>query len=241
MRDTFKAPMASLAYGFLMSFLIIGVSVLAWRLGSMWLMMFLLCGFVFIAPISCIGIYAISAQLERNQPVSFIRSLRACLKRYIGTELVFALVLLVIFLVWARASSAVSIFLPASPEAEMSAMSGYILVVCLVALLFLSITFMISAFSLPMIMHREVDAITAIVTSLNAVMRNKLVLVLWGIMIAFLILIGLLSAGLLLVVFLPVIGHAVWHSYLETIDASEFPRHKIGITSTPVKQAKTNS
>jgi uncharacterized membrane protein len=83
-----------------------------------------------------------------------------------------------------------------------------------------------------MIMHRDVDAITAVVTSVNAVMRNKLVMLFWGWLIAVGLLIGMATLGLALIFFLPAVGHAVWHGYLETIDASQFPRHQSGITST---------
>lgn len=84
-----------------------------------------------------------------------------------------------------------------------------------------------------MIMHRDVDAITAVVTSINAVLRNKRVMFVWAVMLAILILAGIFTAGLGLIVLLPTIGHSVWHSYLATIDVSEFPRHTIGITAIP--------
>ena len=231
-RDTRRAPLVSLGYGAIMAVLIMVVSGLVWQFGSVWIMFSLLCGFVFIAPLACIGTYAISAQLERNMPVSFRRTIRASLKRYIGTELVFTLVLLIIFLVWARASSAVSIFLPSTGNYELTEMLGYFGVLAAIGAVFLSITFAASVFSLPMIMHRDVDAITAVVTSINAVMRNKPAMLVWGSMIALGILIGMLTAGITLIFFLPTVGHAAWHGYLETIDASEFPRHKVGITAS---------
>lgn len=230
--DALSAPLASFAYGAVMSGLIMAVTYMAWQFGSAWIMFSLLCGFVFIAPIVCVGTYAISAQLERGMAVSFKRTLRACFKRYLGTELVFALVLLVIFLVWARASSMASIFLPSSSEYNFDNMVAYLSILALVSILFLSITFAASVFSLPMIMHREVDAITAVVTSINAVMRNKLVMLFWGLLIAAGMLIGMATLGLALIFFLPTVGHAVWHGYLETIDASQFPRHQGGITAT---------
>ena len=231
-KDVFRAPLASVSYGVVMSGLIVAVTAMAWQFGSAWIMFSLLCGFVFIAPIACVGTYAISAQLERGMSVSIKRTLQACFKRYIGTELVFALVLLVIFLLWARASSMASIFLPNSAEHNFDNMVTYLSVLALVALLFLSITFAASVFSLPMIMHRDVDAITAVVTSVNAVMRNKRVMLFWGWLIATGLLLGMATFGLALVLFLPAVGHAVWHGYLETIDVSEFPRHKTGITAT---------
>ena len=231
-KDALRAPLASFSYGAVMSGLIMAVTYMAWQFGSAWIMFSLLCGFVFIAPIACVGTYAISAQLERGMKVSFKRTLRACFKRYLGTELVFALVLLVIFLVWARASSMASIFLPNSADYNFENMVAYLSILALVSLLFLSITFAASVFSLPMIMHRDVDAITAVVTSVNAVMRNKLVMLFWGCLIAAGLLIGMATLGLALVFFLPAVGHAVWHGYLETIDASQFPRHQGGITAT---------
>lgn len=237
--DLRRAPVVSLSFGFVMSAMIVFVSLMAWQYGSAWIMLSLLCGFVFAAPIACLGTYAISAQLERNQAVSFKRTLRACFKRYLGTELVFALVLLIVFLVWARASSMISIFLPHSGEFQLAEMAGYVTALSLVSLLFLSITFAASVFSLPMIMHRDVDAITAVLTSVNAVLRNKGVMLVWGVLIAATMLVGALTAGLALVAILPAIGHAVWHGYLETIDASAFPRHQIGITAT--QRPKPNS
>lgn len=231
LKDVFKAPLASLGLGFLMSGAIAVMALLAWRTGSGFILFCLLAGWVFAAPIACIGTYAISAQLERGPTVSVKRVVRACLQRYIGTILVYALVLLVIFLIWARASSMVSVFLPHSGDAQMAEMSVYFAVLTIISGIFLGIIYTASVFSLPMIMHRDVDAITAVITSINAVLRNKAVMALWAVLIALGIIAGLLTLGIGLIVILPAIGHAVWHGYLDTIDASPFPLHKLGITA----------
>ena len=84
-----------------------------------------------------------------------------------------------------------------------------------------------------MIMHRDVDSVTAIVTSINAVLRNKWAMAVWLMIIIAALLIGIATAFVGLIVIIPVIGYAAWHGYLETIDASEFPRHAVGITSMP--------
>ena len=126
-----------------------------------------------------------------------------------------------------------SIFLPSDGNYEIGSMMAYLSILSVIALLFLSITFAASVFSLPMILHRDVDAVTAVVTSINAVLRNKLVMFYWGILIAIGLLIGMATGGILLTIILPSVGYAVWHGYLETIDASQFPRHKTGITATP--------
>ena len=79
----------------------------------------------------------------------------------------------------------------------------------------------------------EFDSITAIVTSVNAVLRNKLAMFVWLTLIVAGLVLGVLTAFVGLIVIIPLIGYAAWHGYLETIDASAFPRHGVGITSTP--------
>jgi uncharacterized membrane protein len=209
------------------------VSGLAWLYGSYWFMLAMLGGFVFMAPVLCIGLYAISAQLERGQPVSLTRALRAGFRRYLGNEMIFSLVLLVLFMVWARAGAMVSIFFPMRGNPSLADLAVYLSVGSAIGAVFAVITFTISAFSLPMIMHRRVDAITAVVTSINAVLRNKLTLMIWLTIIVVGLAIGAATAFVGLAIILPVIGHAVWHGYLDTIDASQFPRHDVGITAIP--------
>jgi len=231
--DWRRAPQASLAYGIFMASVIALVSVLAWSYGSIWFMIAMLGGFVFLAPLSCIGLYAISAQLERGQPPLLARSLRAAFKRHLGNEMIFALILLIIFMVWARAGAMVSVFFPNDGSPELEDLWAYLSVGSVVGALFAAVTFSASAFSLPMLMHRDVDSITAIVTSINAVLRNKMAMAIWLIVIMVGLLIGVATAFVGLVFILPVIGYGAWHGYLETIDARDFPRHALGITSVP--------
>lgn len=235
-KDFRQAWLQSLSYGIAMAATMALVSWLAWQFGSYWLMFAMLGGFVFMAPVICIGLYAISAQLERNQPPSLVRALRAGFRRYIGNELIFSLALLVLFLVWARAAAMVSVFFPLQSNPRLADLGAYLTVGTLTGAVFAVLTFTISAFSLPMIIHRQVDAITAVVTSINAVLRNKLAMMIWLSIIVLVLLVGTATAFVGLAVLLPVVGHAVWHGYLETIDASGFPRHDVGITAQPRKQ-----
>ena len=231
--DLVRAPQQSMAYGGAVAVLIAIVSMLAWFRGSQWIMFAMIGGFVFLAPLTCIGLYAISAQLERGQPPNLVRSLRAAFRRHFGNEMIFALVLLVIFLVWARAAVMVTVFFPTDGEPTAAELASYLAFGSIVGAVFAAVTFTASAFSLPMIMHRNVDSVTAIVTSINAVLRNKRAMVVWLSLIVFGLLLGVATAFVGLVVIIPVIGYAAWHGYLETIDADAFPRHEVGITSTP--------
>ncbi|MDH3909500.1 MAG: DUF2189 domain-containing protein, partial [Gammaproteobacteria bacterium] len=228
-----RAPQLSLSYGFFMALVMAIVVWLAWAYGSQWFMLAMRGGFVFIAPLSCTGLYAISAQLERGQEPSMVRSLRAAFKRHIGNEMVFAIALLIVFLVWARAAVMISVFFPVGARPEFADLVPYLTIGTAVGAFFAIVTFSVSAFSLPMIMHRDVDSITAIVTSVNAVLRNKGAMIVWLTIIIGALALGVVTAFVGLIVMIPVIGYATWHGYEETIDAGEFPRHSEGITATP--------
>ena len=231
--DLTRAPQQSLTYGFFMALIMAVVVWLAWSYGSHWFMLAMLGGFVFIAPLSCIGLYAISAQLERGQTPSMARSLRAAFKRHLGNEMIFAVALLIVFLVWARAAIMISVFFPVGGRPELADLVPYLTIGTVVGAFFAIVTFSVSAFSLPMIMHRDVDSITAIVTSINAVLRNKTAMMIWLTLIVVGLLVGLLTAFVGLIIILPLIGYGAWHGYQETIIANDFPRHTVGITAEP--------
>ena len=76
-----------------------------------------------------------------------------------------------------------------------------------------------------MILDRKADVVTAIVTSVNAVLRNKLTMLVWATVIVGSIAIGFATAMIGLIVILPLLGHATWHAYQETIDASAWQKY----------------
>lgn len=225
-QDLRRAPRQSLAYGvviMLLSMLVAGVGM---RVGSYWAVLILLSGFVFVAPVLALGLYSISRQLERGVAPSCSRcfgELRLC----VGTAMVFALALLIVFLLWARAGSVVHVFFPDNATAHWREVVLFFAIGSAVGSVFAALTFVFSAFSLPMIADRDADAITAIVTSVNAVLRNKPAMVVWVLMIVGLTAIGFATALIGLAVTMPVLGHATFHAYRETIDASAWP--EIGV------------
>jgi uncharacterized membrane protein len=231
--DMQHAPRQSLIYGLVMALICGLLGLLAYRYGGFLIPLAFMGGIIFIAPVLCLGLYAISAQLERKQPPMLGRTFREAAKRRLGTELVFALILLIVFLVWARAFSMVQVFFPADAAPAWEDVATYVLISLTVGGFFAAIVFAFSAFSLPMIMHRNVDAVTAAVTSVNAVLRNKTVMLLWGLLIVLAIIVGIATFGVGAVFLWPLVGLATWHAYLDTIDASAYPRHAEGITSVP--------
>lgn len=226
-RDFRRAPGQSLAYG-------IAIVVLSWvvtgaglKLGSYWSVLILLSGFVFIAPVLALGLYSISRQLGRDRTPSLARCFNEQ-RKALGTAMVFALVLLIVFLVWARAGAMVHVFFPVKANPQWTQLATFFLIGSAVGSIFALVSFSISAFSLPMICDRETDAVTAIVSSVNAVLRNKRAMALWVALIVGLTAIGFATALLGLAVTIPLLGYATWHGYRETIDASAWRQNGPG-------------
>lgn len=221
-RDWKASPGVSLAYGLIIFGVSLAVTLLAWELGSYVLVISMLSGFVFIAPLLATGLYSVSRQISRGERPSFARScwrMRAVLR----DALVFALVLLVIFLVWVRAGVMVHVFFPMGEALDPIALARFLAIGSTVGSIFALVTFSAAAFSLPMIVDRDADMITACITSINAVLRNKPAMAVWIALIVVLTGVGFATAGLGLIITIPLLGYATWHAYLETIDASDWP------------------
>ena len=75
-----------------------------------------------------------------------------------------------------------------------------------------------------MIADRDVDMVTAVVSSVNAVLRNKRVAMLWAFLIALITLLGFSTAFIGLGVLMPWLAYSAWHSYRETLDCSVWPK-----------------
>ncbi len=224
--DIKKAPKQSLIYGSIIVLLSYCVSLMVMFFGGLGLLASLLSGFVFLGPVLAIGLYSISCQIQAGLKPRLGYCLREG-KRHLGNELVFAVILSVIFLIWARAASLVHIFYPSVSNADWKEFVIFLTVGTLVGSIFSAIIFCFSAFSLPMIMDRKVDVITAMVTSINAVLRNRRVLFLWACIIVLIVAIGFATAFIGFVVLMPLVGHATWHAYRETINSGEWPRHDL--------------
>ena len=187
--------------------------------------MSLLSGLVFIAPVLALGLYSVSCQISEGYKPRLTYCMREG-RRHLGNELIFSLVLLVLFLLWVRAGSAIHIFFPLESDTELSDFIVFYSVGSLVGAVFAALVFCASAFSLPMMMDRDADAITAVLTSVNAVRKNKLPMVLWAVIIASSIALCFATAYLLMAVLIPMLGYATWHGYKQTIDASMWPENK---------------
>jgi len=179
-------------------------------------------GFVFVGPWLALTVYAVSRRVEQGRPVTLAGCL-ADARAALGNALVFAVIMTVVFLVWARAASMVHVFFPAGSNPRLADLLPFLAVGAAVGALFCAIIFAASAFALPMLIDRRTDTVTAVVTSVNAVLRNKPAMVVWAAIIIAGVVAGALTAWLAFAVLMPLLGHATWHGYRDAIDAGQWP------------------
>jgi len=221
-RDYWAVPRIAVIYGLFVFAVSAFLSWLAWRSGGWVLLLTLLTGFVFVAPLLAFALYSISRQLAAGVDPSLRRTLRA-VRRPFQNAMVFGLILLVVFLVWARAGSMVHIFFPVEARPEWTQVAGFLAIGSAVGAVFAGFSFAASAFSLPMLANRDVDVVTAVISSINAVMRNKFTALVWATLIVALTTLGMVTALLGLVLVIPWLAFATWHGYRQALDCTHWP------------------
>lgn len=220
--DLRRAPALSAAFGLATVIVSLLVSWLAWTLGRFALLAVLLSGFVFVAPLLGVAMYAVSRSLQDGETPRLATSLRLA-RRVLGQAGVFALVQLVVMLLWSRAGMMLTVFVPLH-EGDARALLEYLLIGSLVGSVFAALTFAVAVVSLPLIADRDVDMVTACISSVNAVLRNKGVMALWALLIALLTALGFATAFVGLGIAMPWLAYASFHAYRDTLDAGTWPR-----------------
>jgi len=192
-------------------------------------------GFLLIAPVLATCFYATSRARERGEPlVSLTRPFR--LLRDNGWSLgLYVVMLAMLFNLWERVTAiAVALTLKADVYAHGHQTFSYtasllddpnhlpvVIGFFAVGALFALVAFALSAVSLPMIVDRQVDPVTALLTSLAAVRRNPLPMLVWATAIVALVGVGFLTGFVGLIFIFPLLGHATWHAYRGLVEPAD--------------------
>ena len=217
-RDFLRCPGLGLFYGG--CFMAMGWLLMAVFEHAPAYLLALSAGFLLTGPFFCLGLYQASRRLERGERPDLGDSLLAWDQR-IGALGVFGFVLLVLEMLWGRASLIVfAVSFDGMPDFKGSLLAlinpdnlAFIAAYLLVGGLFAGLIFAVSVVSIPMLLDRSTDAISAGLTSLRLVLTQPGVMLCWGALITTLVVLAMLPwfAGLLVVG--PVLGHASWHAY----------------------------
>ena len=220
-RDFLAAPQFGLFFsavyvvgGFVM--LALGAGHVTWTLATS-------LGFPLIAPFAAAGLYEVSRRLEQGRALDWSGVLGIVWQERTRQLPWLGAIIVIYFLFWTFLAHMIfALFMGLSTMTNISesydvflTTNGLIMIGAelVVGAVLAFLLFSLTVVSLPLVLDREVDFVTAMLTSLRTVRENLFVMWVWAALIAVLSLLALLPWFLGLVVILPVLGHATWHVY----------------------------
>ena len=209
---------------------VLGGWLIVWAMaakGQVWWTLPASAGFPILGPFIACGFYEISRRLEAGEPLVAGQIFGVIFRQKDRQIPAIAAVIVVYFLFWnflshmifalflgnatmTNVSSSLQVFL--SSEGLMMLGFGTLVGACFATLLFC-----LTVVSLPMLLDREVDFVTAMLTSFELVKENPRLMLTWGLLIAVCLFVAMIPGFLGLFIVLPLFGHASWHLYRRAI------------------------
>jgi uncharacterized membrane protein len=222
-RDLWAAPQIGLPYGALFAAISMGLTLALASRGLEALVLSLGGGFLLVGPIAAIGLYETSRRLEAGEAVAF-GDIATAVRRAPGQLGFFGAILAFAYFVWLQLALLLfMLFLgskPLPPASEFiptllftSHGLGLLVAGTIIGGAVAFLVFAVSAISVPLIMTRRIDAVTAMTASLSAVRLNPKAMMLWAALIAGFMALGIATMFAGLAIAFPLIGHATWHAY----------------------------
>lgn len=221
--DLWLFPTVSILYGssiFLLSVLVIYV---LFSINAEYLVFSAFAGFMIIGPALAVGLYEKSRIISENETVSMAKML-SIRGKTLGQILLIGVVLGLIMVMWLRAAFLLyALFFGMVPFSGFDHIVdeifttttgwGLLIIGSAVGGLFASFSFAVSAFSIPMLLDKKVDAFTAMGTSMALAWHNMKVAIVWGFIVLTLFLLCLATGLFGLIIIFPWLGHSTWHAY----------------------------
>lgn len=222
--DMRAAPAASLFYGVV--FALMGAALML-AVGSAAVELALVTGFLLVAPFLSVGVYDLSRRRQQGEQPMLAPTLTAW-KANAPALGFYALILALLLAVWIRVSVVVvALFFSSGAPMEQgvlaelaSSLDGWIFMGAYAAAGggFALLVFATSVVSIPMLLDRaEMDTITAMIASFAVLRRNFATMLVWAAIIVGLMAVGFFTYFVGLAVVAPLIGHATWHAYRDTV------------------------
>lgn len=212
-------------FGFFFSAFYVAAGLLLWMIGAgtfLWTLAFAL-GFPLVAPFAAVGLYEVSRRIEAGEPLVWADVLGVVWNERRRQLPWVGVILALIFLFWSFfAHMTFAMFFGPSMLTNISTSWDLYLTQTGMTMLAVQaavgaavafLVFGLTAVSLPLLVDKEFDFVTAMLVSLETVSKNKAVMGIWAVVVAATLFVAMLPAFLGLFVALPVLGHATWHLY----------------------------
>jgi uncharacterized membrane protein len=228
-RDLMRVPTASLLHGVLVTaggWIILGITLHYW-----YLLPGACSGFLLIGPIVATGLYELSRQLEAGCRPG-ISDVFAAWKRGTRPLMWLGLLLVLAGTAWVLVSAVLFALFVSAPITGLESVVRYIVLSQGSALFPVWITlgglgaalvFAGTVVSAPLLLDRDVDMVSALLTSVRTVGENPIAMALWATLIMLATGLAMLTLMLGFVLVIPWIGHATWHAYRDLVDTSGLP------------------
>ena len=227
-RDFRAAPVFGLVIAglFALGGIIIFLQLTVWE--SSWLILPVAVGFPLIGPFVVVGLYEVSHQLEEGRRPDWNGVLNRIFRQKDRQIPSIAFIVTFFFGIWFYMAHLVfALFFGLSAMTNIS--SSYQLLLTPNGLMMLVVgsavggalafvLFSISVVSFPLLMDRDLDFVTGMITSVSAVVQNFAVMITWAAIVAALTVLAMLPMFLGLLIVLPVLGHATWHLYRRVLE-----------------------
>lgn len=228
LRDFRAAPAFGLFFGAIFSAIgiVIFLQLVVWE-STYWALP-IAAGFPLVGPFLAASLYEVSRVLEKGEQPDWIQVLSAPFRKEARQIQWMAFVAVFFYMVWVYMAHLIfalsfglkpltsvtsSAALLLSPEGIIMILLGSLVGGGLAVLLFC-----ISVLAIPMLFDRDIDVVTAIVTSCRSVLGNRKPMLLWGLIVATTTALAMLPLFLGMILALPVLGHASWHLYTRAVE-----------------------